>query len=64
MWRKLQILAVSFKTRNPKTGDLAKSEDPDEMLHHAALLCGIASGLRKKNAKTKIDLQRKKFNIF
>ena len=40
-----------FKTKNPKTGTLANSEDPDEMLHQ-----GLHSLLRPNN------LQRNKYN--
>ena len=29
-----------LKTRKPKTGTLANSEDPDEMLHYAAFHLG------------------------
>ena len=31
----------SLKTEDPKTGTLANSEDPDEMMHYAAFHLGL-----------------------
>ena len=47
-----------LKTRNPQTGTLANSEDPDKMLHNATF---TQSALI---AKTKINLQRQKYIVF
>ena len=40
------LLINPLKTRNPKMGTLANSEDPDEMLHDAAFHQGLHCLLR------------------
>ena len=47
-----------LKTRNPKTGTLANSEDLDEMPHYAAFHQGLHCSLRQNRSS------EKKYNIF
>ena len=54
--RKVIMLMNVFnplKTRNAKTGALAKSEDPDEMWHYAAFQLGLHYLLRQKGSSEK-----------
>ena len=48
-----------LKTRTPKTGTLASSEDPDEMLHNAAFHQGLHCFLRQNQSS-----EKGKYNFF
>ena len=48
------FISINYlKTRNLKTGTLANSADPDEMLHNAAFHQGLHCLLRHKQSSEK-----------
>ena len=52
----LWALFNPFKTRNPETGTLAKSEDQDEMPHIAAFHQGLRCLLRHNQSSEKKNI--------